>query len=70
MASRDLESSFSVLFWICVHHDALGKNIRPAEFDDWYYENDDMLATLKLARLLIRVFSDRQRDIPHLTTGH
>lgn len=30
---HDLESFFWVLFWICIHYDAQGKNIGPTEFD-------------------------------------
>ncbi|SPO06924.1 uncharacterized protein DNG_09618 [Cephalotrichum gorgonifer] len=39
---HDLESSFWVLFWICIHYDAQGKDIGPTEFDSWNYESDNL----------------------------
>ncbi|KAF4475327.1 hypothetical protein CGGC5_v016054 [Colletotrichum fructicola Nara gc5] len=45
---HDLESFFWVLFWICVHYDGDGKDVGPTEFDRWNYENDNMLAELKM----------------------
>lgn len=44
---HDLESFFWVLFWICTHYDAHGKDIGPTEFDRWNYENDTVLARMK-----------------------
>ncbi|RTE71383.1 hypothetical protein BHE90_014212 [Fusarium euwallaceae] len=44
---HDLESFFWVLFWICIHYDAQGKDIGPTGFDDWNYENDDKLVAAK-----------------------
>ncbi|KAK0728902.1 hypothetical protein B0T26DRAFT_810694 [Lasiosphaeria miniovina] len=48
---HDLESFFWVLFWICIHYDAQGKDIRPTGFDDWNYENDDKLVRSKMGEI-------------------
>ncbi|KAF5508833.1 hypothetical protein CGCF413_v002092 [Colletotrichum fructicola] len=45
---HDLESFFWVLFWICIHYDANGKDVGPTEFDRWNYESDNTLAELKM----------------------
>ncbi|KAK7398159.1 hypothetical protein QQX98_012466 [Neonectria punicea] len=44
---HDLESFFWVLFWICIHYDANGKDVGPTEFDSWNYESDSRLVRLK-----------------------
>ncbi len=44
---HDLESFFWVLFWICIHYDARGRDIGPTEFDSWNYETDNKLAGQK-----------------------
>jgi hypothetical protein len=44
---HDLESFFWVLFWICIHYDAQGNDIRPIRFENWNYESDDNLARSK-----------------------
>ncbi|KAK7433957.1 hypothetical protein Landi51_13731 [Colletotrichum acutatum] len=45
---HDLESFFWVLFWICIHYDADGKDVGLTGFDRWNYESDDTLAELKM----------------------
>ncbi|KAL4403495.1 hypothetical protein CABS03_15146 [Colletotrichum abscissum] len=45
---HDLESFFWVLFWICIHYDADGKDVGPTGFDRWNYESDGTLAELKM----------------------
>ncbi|KAM0271650.1 hypothetical protein ACHAQH_009005 [Verticillium albo-atrum] len=45
---HDLESFFWVLFWICIHYDANGKDIGPTEFDSWNYESDNKLVLSKV----------------------
>ncbi|KAK3353872.1 serine/threonine-protein kinase Sgk2 [Lasiosphaeria hispida] len=44
---HDLESFFWVLFWMCIHYNAQGKDIGPTGFDNWNYESDDGLAEKK-----------------------
>ena len=44
---HDLESFFWVLFWICIHYDALGRDTGPTGFDNWNYESDDESAEKK-----------------------
>jgi hypothetical protein len=36
-----------VLFWICIYHNGLGKDIGPTEFDKWNYAGMKELAKLK-----------------------
>ncbi|KAL4403593.1 hypothetical protein CABS03_15045 [Colletotrichum abscissum] len=45
---HDLESFFWVLFWICIHYDADGKDVGLTGFDRWNYESDDTLAEVKM----------------------
>ncbi|KAK1624108.1 hypothetical protein BDP81DRAFT_464692 [Colletotrichum phormii] len=45
---HDLELFFWVLFWICIHYDANGKDVGPTGFDRWNYESDNTLAELKM----------------------
>nr|ODN88250.1 hypothetical protein L203_02859 [Cryptococcus depauperatus CBS 7841] len=47
---HDLESFFWVLFWICVHYDGPGEPIS-SEYDRWNYEDDSMLANLKIVTI-------------------
>ncbi|KAF6802168.1 serine threonine-protein kinase sgk2 [Colletotrichum sojae] len=44
---HDLESFFWVLFWICIHYNANGKDVGPTEFDSWNYESDNKLVPSK-----------------------
>ncbi|KAK0621805.1 serine/threonine-protein kinase Sgk2 [Bombardia bombarda] len=44
---HDLESFFWVLFWICIHYDAQGKDMGPTEFDSWNYISMELLAKEK-----------------------
>ncbi|KAJ2996128.1 hypothetical protein NUW58_g1072 [Xylaria curta] len=44
---HDLESFFWVLFWICIHYDAKGRDLGPTEFDSWNYESDKKLVRSK-----------------------
>ncbi len=48
---HDLESFFWVLFWICIHYDARGKDIGPTEFDSWNYESDNKLVRSKVGTI-------------------
>ncbi|CAI0652176.1 unnamed protein product [Colletotrichum noveboracense] len=48
---HDLESFFWVLFWICIHYDANGKDIGPTEFDSWNYETDNKLILSKVGTI-------------------
>ncbi|KAK7420129.1 hypothetical protein QQZ08_010543 [Neonectria magnoliae] len=48
---HDLESFFWVLFWICIHYDAQGKDIGPTEFDSWNYESDNRLVRSKVGTI-------------------
>ncbi|KAK0715333.1 hypothetical protein B0H67DRAFT_634722 [Lasiosphaeris hirsuta] len=48
---HDVESFFWVLFWICIHYDAQGKDIGPTEFDSWNYEGDNKLVRPKAGRI-------------------
>ncbi|WVO17644.1 hypothetical protein L204_105341 [Cryptococcus depauperatus] len=48
---HDLESFFWVLFWICTYYDGPGKAVSTAEYDEWKYADDDMLADLKFATI-------------------
>ncbi|KAL7926153.1 hypothetical protein ACQKWADRAFT_281902 [Trichoderma austrokoningii] len=48
---HDLESFFWVLFWICIHYDAEGKDIGPTGFDNWNSENDDKLISSKIGEI-------------------
>ncbi|KAE9568915.1 hypothetical protein CGCF415_v014078 [Colletotrichum fructicola] len=49
---HDLESFFWVLFWICIHYDADGKDVGPTEFDSWNYESDNKLVRLKKGEII------------------
>ncbi|KAJ0344354.1 hypothetical protein KNSL1_009466 [Colletotrichum chrysophilum] len=49
---HDLESFFWVLFWICIHYDADGKDVGPTEFDGWNYESDNKLVRLKKGEII------------------
>ncbi|KAF6793433.1 hypothetical protein CSOJ01_13904 [Colletotrichum sojae] len=44
---HDLESFFWVLFWICIHYNANGKDVGQTEFDSWNYESDNKLVRSK-----------------------
>ncbi|KAK1657764.1 hypothetical protein BDP55DRAFT_698805 [Colletotrichum godetiae] len=59
---HDLESFFWVLFWICIHYDANGKDVGPTGFDRWNYESDNTLAELKMG-----VVADEQYFLQKLT---
>nr|ODN77253.1 hypothetical protein L203_06334 [Cryptococcus depauperatus CBS 7841] len=48
---HDLESFFWVLFWICIYQDGPDKAVSAAEYDEWKYKDDDMLADLKFATI-------------------
>ncbi|KAH7131159.1 hypothetical protein EDB81DRAFT_696442 [Dactylonectria macrodidyma] len=48
---HDLESFFWVLFWICIHYDAPGKDIGPTEFDSWNFESDNKLIRSKVGTI-------------------
>ncbi|KAK4243066.1 hypothetical protein C7999DRAFT_36611 [Corynascus novoguineensis] len=45
---HDLESSFWVLFWICIHCNGPGEGKVIAEFERWNYADTEELAKLKL----------------------
>lgn len=59
---HDLESFFWVLFWICVHYDAQGKDIGASMFEKWNYEGDDALVSFKLGVALDEGFFLRLAD--------
>ncbi|KAF6796951.1 hypothetical protein CSOJ01_13092 [Colletotrichum sojae] len=48
---HDLESFFWVLFWICIHYNANGKDVGPTEFDSWNYEGDNKLILSKVGTI-------------------
>ena len=49
---HDLESFFWVLFWICIHYGAQGKDIGPTRFDCWNYASDMDLIQLKAGAVI------------------
>ncbi|KAF6824979.1 serine threonine-protein kinase sgk2 [Colletotrichum musicola] len=48
---HDLESFFWVLFWICIHYNANGKDVGSTEFDSWNYEGDNKLILSKVGTI-------------------
>jgi hypothetical protein len=48
---HDLESFFWVLFWICVHYNAPGKEVGPTEFESWNYESNNKLVRSKVGTI-------------------
>ncbi|KAK5998945.1 hypothetical protein PT974_01329 [Cladobotryum mycophilum] len=73
---HDLESFFWVLFWICVHYGAQGRNVGITRYDRWNYEDEEDLAVSKLGtigsddfflRIVRRDFTPYYQPlIPHL----
>ena len=47
LAQYNFKSFFQVLFWICIHYNGLGKDIRPIKFKYQNYESDRKLVGLK-----------------------
>lgn len=44
---HDLESFFWVLWWICTHYSANGRDVGPTEYDSWNYQSDEQLGIAK-----------------------
>jgi hypothetical protein len=48
---HDLESFFWVLFWICMHYGANGKDHGPTALERWNYDDDYTLVRLKMGEI-------------------